>query len=70
MKHYAPQPTHIVPAIPAVSRVTLLQYRKQAIEAQIASEHRTAREEVRPANVKVMSAVLRAVKKDLARVKP
>ena len=32
MKHYAPQPTHIVAAIPAVTKRQLLQDRKRGLE--------------------------------------
>lgn len=70
MKHYQPQPTHIVPAIPVVTKMELLQDRKRAIELQVAAEHRKARSEFRPANVTALSATLRAVKKQIASCKP
>ena len=69
MKHYAPQPTHIVPAIPAVTKRELLLDRKRGLELQVAAEHRNARAEDRPANVTAMSATLRAVKKQIAGLK-
>ena len=69
MKHYAPQPTHIVAAIPAVTKRQLLQDRKRGLELQVATEHRAARAEDRPAKVAALSAALRVVKAQIAGLK-
>ena len=62
MRHYAPQPTHIVHLAPAVTKRAILQGRQSALAAQVAAEHRNARAEDRPAKVTALSATLRAVK--------
>jgi hypothetical protein len=66
VKHYQPQPTHIVQPPPAVSKLALLLDRKRGLEFQVAAAHRKAREERQTPNVTALSACLRAVKKQIA----
>jgi hypothetical protein len=66
VKHYQPQPVHIVQPPPAVTKRALLLDRKRGLELQVAAAHRKAREECQTPNVTAMSACLRAVKKQLA----
>jgi hypothetical protein len=70
VKHYQPAAVHVAPpAPPATSMVALLESRKATLEGIIRERHRAAREGGRPANVKMLSATLRALKRQLATAK-
>ena len=56
----------VPPAAPAVKMLTLLLSRKAALEGMIRERHRQARQHHKPADVKMLSATLRAVKGQLA----
>ncbi len=66
MKHFAPETKHLRAAVPMVGMVKLMESRKAALEAMIAEKHRQAREEdSAPADVRQLSATLRAVKRQI-----
>jgi len=66
MKHFAPAAPHLRAAVPVVGMVKLLQERKAALESMVAERHRAAREAGTVADVKQLSATLRAVKRQIA----
>ena len=69
MKHYQPAPTHIAPPpLPAVPMRRLLEERKATLELQVAARLRAAREGGVPADVKALSAALRTVKRQIAKL--
>jgi hypothetical protein len=53
----------------APKMVELLVLRKEAVEGQIAERHRQARENGTTADVKQLSAILRAVKRQIAKAR-
>ena len=53
-------------ALPVVGMVTLLEERKATLQAMVAERHRAARENGTTADVAQLSAILRAVKKQIA----
>jgi len=55
-------------SLPATTMLNLLALRKEALQAQIAEKHRAARASGIAADVKSLSAILRAVKGQLAAV--
>ena len=69
VKHYAPAPAHLgQPAVPARSMRALLESRRGALQAMIRERHRQAREHHKAADVKMLSATLRVVKSQIARL--
>lgn len=69
MKHYQVEAKHLRAALPVVGMEHLLQERKAALQAQLAERFRQAREAGAPKpSVALLSATLRAVKAQLARI--
>jgi len=54
------------PAVPARSMRALLESRREALQAMIRERHRAARENGTRANVTMLSAALRALKRQIA----
>ena len=69
MKRYAPAVAHLRAAIPAVGMLKLLQERKATLQAMIAEKHRAARGNGTAADVSMLSATLRALKRKIAEAK-
>jgi len=63
--HHAPAVSHLRAALPVVGMVTLLEDRKTTLQAMIAERFRQARAAGTVANVKQLTASLRAVKAQL-----
>ena len=62
------KPACIHPAAPASTMRTLLESRKATLEAMVRERHRQAREHHKPADVKMLSATLRALKGQIKRL--
>jgi hypothetical protein len=67
--HFEPEVRHLRAALPVVGMVALLLSRKEALQAMVAERHRAAREAETVANVKQLSATLRALKRQIATAK-
>lgn len=61
--------TSLRATVPIMGMVKLLESRKVTLQAMIAERHRAARENGTTADVKQLSATLRAVKKQIATAK-
>jgi hypothetical protein len=59
---------HLRAAVPVTGMLKLLEGRKEALEAMVAERFRQARENGTEADVKQLSATLRAVKRQLASI--
>ena len=69
MKHYQTKPTFIAPPPPpAVPMRRLLEERKAVLELQVRARLRSAREGDTSADVKALSAALRTVKAQIAKL--
>jgi len=66
VKHYQVEAKHLRAALPVVGMENLLRERKAALQAQVAERFRQARATGTKANVTMLAATLRAVKRQLA----
>lgn len=68
MRHFQVEAKHLRATLPVVGMENLLQERKTALQARLAERFRQARESGTTANVKMLSATLRAVKAQISAV--
>jgi len=66
VRHFAPAVKHLRAAVPVVGMAALLESRKATLQGMIAERFRQARENHTTADVKMLSATLRAVKRQIA----
>jgi len=68
VKHYQVEAKYLRATLPVVGMENLLQERKTALQARLAERFRQARATGTVANVTMLSATLRAVKRQIAAV--
>jgi hypothetical protein len=66
MRHFQVEAKHLRATLPAVEMENLLQERKTPLQARLAERFRQARESGTTADVALLSATLRALKRQLA----
>ena len=70
MRHFEPACIHVAAPAPAPTKMrALLESRKSALEGMIRERFRAARENGTTADVKMVSATLRALKRQIAKAK-
>lgn len=66
MRHYTATQAHVMAAPPVVSKLCLLRGRAEGLKAMIRVKLAGARRSKKPADVRELSATLRAVKAEIA----
>jgi len=68
MKHFAPPVTHVATSTPVVSKRRLLEDRKRGLERMVSARLAAARRGCTTADVRELSAALRKVKAEIAKL--